>query len=48
MARYDELYWNCNEANSDEVRWAELLIQGKVVPSNIFNTFEWLEDCIAL
>jgi hypothetical protein len=47
MARYDELYWNCNEANSDEVRWAELLIQGKVVPSNIFNTSEWLEDCIA-
>ena len=47
MAEYDELYWDCNESNSGEVRWAELLIQEKVVPSNIFNTFEWLEDCIA-
>ena len=37
MARHDEI--DCDEANSDEVRWAELLIQGKVVPSNIFNTF---------
>ena len=47
MAKYDELYYDCDEANSDEVRWAELLIQEKVVPSDIFNTFEWLKDCIA-
>ena len=47
MTRYDELYDDCDEANSDEVRWAELLIQEKTVPSNIFNTFDWLKDCIA-
>lgn len=43
--RYDDLYWECHEANADEVRWVELLIQDGVLPSNIFNSFLWLKDC---
>ena len=43
----DDLYWDCDDANSDEVRWAELLIQDAAVTPNIFNTFEWLRDCVA-
>jgi len=42
---YDELYWQCDDSNIDEVRWAELLVQDGVVPPNIFNTFLWLENC---
>lgn len=43
--KYDDLYWECDEANADEVRWVELLIQDGVLPSNIFNSFSWLKNC---
>jgi hypothetical protein len=43
--KHDDLYWECYEANADEVRWVELLIQDRVLPPNIFNSFLWLKDC---
>jgi len=43
--KYDDLYWECDEANADEVRWVELLVQDGVLPSYIFNSFLFLKDC---
>lgn len=34
-----------DEANADEVRWVELLVQDNQLPENYFNTFEWLSEC---